>query len=110
MDGIATTVQLGAQVMGLDTNPYGGKGAFSQTETGESGQLNLIALIAVGFPTAVTLFYYKDNIFGPPIEYPPPPGWKKVESRSRPGQFSYKELKTGQVYDRLPNWAFSGDD
>ena len=45
MDGIATTVQLGAQVMGLDTNPYGGKGAFSQTETGESGQLNLIAVL-----------------------------------------------------------------
>ena len=31
-----------------------------------------------------------------------PKGWKKVKSRSRPGQFSYLNEKNGQVYDSLP--------
>jgi hypothetical protein len=31
-----------------------------------------------------------------------PPGWKKVPSQSRPGQFSYLNTKTKKRYDRLP--------
>ena len=31
-----------------------------------------------------------------------PPGWKKVKSMSRPGQFSYLNTKTGQRFDKLP--------
>lgn len=31
-----------------------------------------------------------------------PKGWKKVPSNSRPGQFSYLEIKTGKRYDRAP--------
>lgn len=37
-----------------------------------------------------------------------PPGWKKVKSESRPGEFSYLNTKTGKRYDRLPN-AVAGD-
>ena len=38
---------LAAQVLGLDTNPYGGTGAFSQSETGAAGDLNIIILMCV---------------------------------------------------------------
>jgi hypothetical protein len=31
-----------------------------------------------------------------------PPGWRKVKSQSRPGQFSYENTKTKQRFDRLP--------
>jgi hypothetical protein len=34
-----------------------------------------------------------------------PPGWKKVPSQSRPGQFSYLNTKTKERYDRLPSSA-----
>merc|ERR1719163_2454053 len=37
-----------------------------------------------------------------------PKGWKKVPSRSRPGEFSYENIKTGQVYSDLPRSAFMG--
>jgi len=39
-----------------------------------------------------------------------PRGWKKVPSESRPGQFSYLNLKTGQKYDRLPKSGAFYDD
>ena len=29
-------------------------------------------------------------------------GWEKVPSRSRPGQFSFKNLQTGDVYEKIP--------
>jgi hypothetical protein len=35
-----------------------------------------------------------------------PFGWEKVQSRSRPGQFSFKHLKSGDVYDSVPSWAW----
>lgn len=35
-----------------------------------------------------------------------PKGWKKVKSRSRPGEFSYENTKTGQVYSELPPSLF----
>ena len=31
-----------------------------------------------------------------------PKGWKKVESKSRPGQFSYENTATKQRYDKIP--------
>lgn len=31
-----------------------------------------------------------------------PAGWKKVKSVSRPGEFSYENLKTGQRYNSIP--------
>merc|ERR1712194_138997 len=31
-----------------------------------------------------------------------PKGWKKVASESRPGEFSFLNLKTGKKYDKLP--------
>ena len=34
-----------------------------------------------------------------------PPGWKKVKSRSRPGEFSYLNQKTGQTFDKPPGAA-----
>merc|ERR1719379_3358985 len=40
-------------------------------------------------------------IFGPKTETLPT-GWKKVKSRSRPGEFSYENTKTGQVYSQIP--------
>ena len=39
-----------------------------------------------------------------------PKGWKKVPSQSRPGQFSYQNLKTGQRYDRIPQSEFFDDE
>merc|ERR550514_415822 len=35
-----------------------------------------------------------------------PEGWDKVPSRSRPGQFSFKHLASGDVYDAVPHWAW----
>ena len=87
---------------------YGGQSSFSQTATGQSGDLNFVVLLAVIFPTVVTLGFFKDSviaIFNPPPEEIPP-GWRKVPSQSRPGKFSYENIKTGQRYDRLPNSAF----
>ena len=97
------------EVSFLDTNPYGGKGAFSQSATGQAGDLNLVLLVGVGFPTLITGVFYKDNIasiFEPPPEVEPPKGWKKVPSQSRPGKFSYLNQKTGERYDRIPNSAW----
>ena len=31
-----------------------------------------------------------------------PKGWKKVKSRSRPGEFSYQDTATGKVYSDIP--------
>jgi hypothetical protein len=31
-----------------------------------------------------------------------PAGWRKVESKSRPGKFTYLNEKTGQRYEKLP--------
>ena len=39
-----------------------------------------------------------------------PKGWRKVPSRSRPGEFSYENIKTKQVYDKLPVGAFYDDE
>lgn len=39
-----------------------------------------------------------------------PKGWRKVPSRSRPGQFSYENTKTGQVFDRPPGGGNIYDD
>ena len=87
---------------------YGGQSSFSQTATGQSGDLNFVVLLAVIFPTVVTLGFFKDGVidfFNPPPEEIPP-GWRKVPSQSRPGRSSYENIKTGQRYDRLPNSAF----
>lgn len=40
----------------------------------------------------------------------PPEGWKKVPSQSRPGQFSYLNVQTGQRYDKLPGAGLFDDD
>ena len=109
LDLPAASNLLAAQIMGLDTNPYGGVSAFSQTQTGEAGDLNIVVLLGVVFPTVLTLYFYKDNvaaIFEPPPEVEPPKGWRKVPSRSRPGKFSYENIKTKERYDRIPNWAW----
>ena len=39
-----------------------------------------------------------------------PKGWKKVPSQSRPGQFSYENIKTGQRFDRLPSSEIYDDE
>lgn len=39
-----------------------------------------------------------------------PKGWKKVPSQSRPGEFSYLNVKTGKRYDRLPTGSFYDDE
>jgi len=104
----AASTLLSAEIFGLDTNPYGGVSSFSQTETGSSGDLNLVLLVGVIFPTVLTAIVYRDNIaavFEPPPEVEPPPGWKKVPSESRPGKFSYLNVKTKERYDRIPNSA-----
>ena len=70
--------------------------------------LNYVVLLAVIFPTIVTAFFFKDSIaeaFGPPPPEEIPAGWRKENSQSRPGKFSYVNIKTKERYDRLPNWA-----
>ena len=87
---------------------YGGQSSFSQSASGQAGDLNGVLLLAVIFPAVVTLGFFKDSviaIFNPPPEEIPP-GWRKVPSQSRPGRSSYENIKTGQRYDRLPNSAF----
>ena len=32
-----------------------------------------------------------------------PDGWEKVPSRSRPGQFSFKDLESGEIYSEIPS-------
>ena len=81
----------------------------ARTQTGEAGDLNIVVLLGVVFPTALTFYFYWDNIldiFAPPPEVEPPKGWRKVDSRSRPGKFSYENIKTKERYDRIPNWAW----
>merc|ERR1711990_16175 len=41
-------------------------------------------------------------IFGTKNAEQLPPGWKKVKSSSRPGEFSYENTKTGQRYNQIP--------
>ena len=42
----------------------------------------------------VNINYSKNNIL--------PDGWKKVESRSRPGEYSYENIYTGQRQHLIP--------
>merc|ERR1719182_1178227 len=37
-----------------------------------------------------------------------PKGWRRVASRSRPGEFSYENIKTGDRFDKLPRNAGGG--
>ena len=39
-----------------------------------------------------------------------PPGWKRVKSDSRPGEFSYLNTKNGQKYNKIPQGAFYDDE
>ena len=101
------TANLLAALPGLGEG-YGGQSAFSQSQSAESGDANIILLLTVLFPTVVTAYFFKDSIsmfFNPPPEEVPQ-GWRKIPSQSRPGKFSYENIKTKERYDRLPNSAF----
>ena len=98
----------------LGLQGYGGVSTFSQTDTGANGDLNLIVAVGVLFPTLVTVAFFKDNIadaFAPDIysEDNLPPGWRKVPSQSRPGQFSFENSATRERYDKLPQAARRGN-
>lgn len=104
----SATATLLAALPGLGEG-YGGKSAFSESASGQAGDLNFVLLLAVIFPTVVTAAFFKDSIadlFGPPPPEEIPKGWRKEPSQSRPGKFSYVEIKTKERYDRLPNRAF----
>ena len=93
---------------------YGGKSAFSETVSGESGDLNQVIAIGLLFPTLVTGAFFKDSImeaFEPDMysETNLPPGWKQVPSQSRPGQFSYLNTATNERFDKLPGAAKKGN-
>ena len=101
------TANLLAALPGLGEG-YGGKSAFSQTQSAEAGDFNIILVLTVIFPTLVTAYFFKDSInlfFNPPPEEIPA-GWRKIPSQSRPGKFSYENIKTRERFDRLPNSAF----
>ena len=101
------TANLLAGLPGLGEG-YGGKSAFSQSQSAESGDLNILLVLTVIFPTLVTAYFFKDSInlfFNPPPEEIPQ-GWRKIPSQSRPGKFSYENIKTKERFDRLPNSAF----
>ena len=104
---VSAPTDLLAALPGLGEG-YGGKSAFSQSQSGQTGDLNVVVLLSVVFPTVVTAYFFKDGIadfFNPPPEVIPP-GWRKEPSQSRKGKFSYVNIKTKERYDRLPNWAF----
>lgn len=92
---------------------YGGVSAFSQSASGENGEINNVVAIGVLFPTLVTAAFFKDNIleaFEPDMysESNLPPGWKQVPSQSRPGKFSFLNTATKDRYDKLPPAAKKG--
>ena len=39
-----------------------------------------------------------------------PKGWRKVPSRSRPGEFSFENIKTRERFDKLPVGSFYDDE
>ena len=39
-----------------------------------------------------------------------PKGWRKVPSRSRPGEFSFENMKTKERFDKLPMGSFFDDE
>ena len=39
-----------------------------------------------------------------------PKGWRKVPSRSRPGEFSFENIKTKERFDKLPMGSFFDDE
>ena len=87
---------------------YGGKSAFwENASSSASGDLTQIGFLAVIFPVALTAFLYKPEP-DPYNEDELPPGWRKVPSQSRPGQFSFEQTSTKERYDRLPPQARKG--
>jgi len=110
----ATTFLLSGIGEAIGLGPgYGGKSAFSETASAQNGDLNGVIALAVIFPTVVTLAFFKDNILDafapdPYSEDELPPGWRKVPSKSRPGQFSFEQTTTKDRYDRLPPAARKG--
>jgi len=110
MSSASEATQLLASIIpgGVDYDNTG-SGFWDRAGSGAGADIAYVAAVGLGFPTLVTAVIYKDNIlsiFEPPPEVEPPPGWRKVESRSRPGKFSYEEIKTKERYDRIPNWAW----
>jgi len=105
----AVTDLLAGIIPGIEG--YGGVSAFSQNAAPSAGSdMSQVFALAIGFPLVLCAVVYKDNIasiFEPPPEVEPPRGWQKVESRSRPGKFSYENMKTGERYDRIPNSAWN---
>jgi len=110
--GLATDVYLGTSDLLASIIPGGvdydntGSGFWDRASDSAGGDIGQVALLAIGFPIAITLVFYKDQIFAEPVEVEPPRGWRKVPSRSRPGKFSYENVKTKERYDRIPNWAW----
>jgi hypothetical protein len=68
------------------------------------GTMDVLAMI---FFLAICLVFYKDNFMEliNPTPALPPPGWKEVPSRSRPGKFSWKS-PTREIYDKIPYDAY----
>ena len=92
---------------------YGGVSAFSQSDSAQTGDLNQVVALSIVFPTLVTALFFKDSILDaftpdPYNEDQLPPGWRKVPSTSRPGQFSYEQTATKERYDKLPPAARKG--
>ena len=111
LDGASFLVAGLREMVGLQG--YGGGNAFSQSATGEAGDLNQIIALSVIFPTVVTAAFFKDSIlesFEPDPYSPanPPPGWKEVPSASRPGKTSWLNTATKERYDVLPPAARKG--
>jgi len=82
-----------------------GDTTYVDTTVGGIDGTLVIFFLAVGFPTALILFVYKDYKPTPPVEEIPK-GWQKVPSASRPGKFSYLNTRTKERYDRLPREAW----
>ena len=69
-----------------------------------------LAAGAVAFNTPSTRPALVQPRAASPVMQKLPKGWRKVPSRSRPGEFSFKNMKTGQVYDRIPTGGSFYDD
>ena len=106
-DIISTTSALASIIPGGVDYDNTGNGFWDRASDGAAGDISQVGFLAVLFPLAICLVFYKDNFMElinptPPL---PPPGWKEVPSRSRPGKFSWKS-PTGEIYDKIPYDAY----
>lgn len=78
----------------------GGAEAFAGPSTRANAQ-------PVARHAATTMQFFKQGQARPEAL---PKGWRKVPSQSRPGEFSYENIKTKKRYNKIPSGQFYDDE